>query len=73
MTTQALRAPSFSLKTVINPIGKAFANVYNAFIEARMAKANYELAVHLTEHNADFKGMSVSEVYTKLQSKNTAH
>jgi hypothetical protein len=38
-----------------------------------MAKANYELAVHLTEHNADFKGMSVSEVYTKLQSKNTAH
>lgn len=71
MTTQTLRAPSFSLKTVLNPIGKAFANVYNAFIEARMAKANYELAQYLVETNADYKGMSVSELFTKLQNKHT--
>lgn len=71
MTTQTLRAPTFSLKTVIKPIGKAFGNVYNAFIEARMAKANYELAQYLVETNADYKGMSVSELFTKLQNKHT--
>lgn len=73
MTTQALRLPTFSWKSVTKPIGKGIANVYNAFIEARMAKARYELAVYLTETNADFKGMSVSEVFTKLQQKHNTH
>jgi hypothetical protein len=72
MTTQTLRAPTFSWKSVIKPIGKVFADIYNAFVEARMAKARYELAQHLIETNADFKGMAISEVYTKLQSQNTA-
>ena len=71
MTTQVLRAPTFSWKKALKPIGKAFADIYNAFIEARMAKARYELAQHLIETNADFKGMAVGEVFTKLQNKHT--
>lgn len=72
MTTQVLRAPTFSWKKALKPIGKIFANIWNAFIEAKMAKARYELAQYLIETNADFKGMAISEVYTKLQSQNTA-
>ena len=72
MTTQVLRAPTVSWKKALKPIVKIFADILNAYIEARMAKARYELAQHLVETNADFKGMTTSEVYTKLQSQNTA-
>jgi hypothetical protein len=71
MTTQTLRAPTFSWKKALKPIGKVFANIWNAYIEARMAKANYELAEYLIRHNPDFKGMAVGEIFTRLQNKHT--
>ena len=64
-----MRRPTFSLKKVLRVIGKSFADVGEAFINARMAKARYELAQHLIETNADYKGMSVGELYNKLQTK----
>ena len=69
MTTQVLRAPTVSWKKALKPIVKIFADILNAYIEARMAKARYELAQHLIETNADYKGMSVGELYNKLQTK----
>jgi hypothetical protein len=52
---------------------KFFKTVGEAFIEARMAKARYDLALHLTETNSDFRGKSVGEVFTLLTNNSIKH
>jgi hypothetical protein len=48
---------------------KFFKDAGEAYIEARMAKARYELALHLTETNPDFKGRPVGEVFALLSKR----
>ena len=60
------RKPSFSLKKAINPVINYIVSIYDAIIYARQLKAATEIAIHLKNHNKDFRHMSHYDIVQQI-------